>query len=127
DSTEPESSPGSQRALHQKKMRRRSSGIPPPNFDDPQDASPSSDHASPIRSAETGNSGDLVELDDDTIQSVGSSNSTSSSARLDAALKQAAMYAGTHNIGSARDIPPNPDDDEVVGAFKPWTGKNARD
>jgi kinetochore protein Spc7/SPC105 len=130
DSTEPESSPGSQRAVHQKKMRRRSSGIPL-NLNDPQGASASSDPESPIKSAEPNSqnhdTGNLVDLDDYTAQSVGSPNSTSSSARLDAALKQAALYAGTHNIRSARDASTDLDDDEIVGAFKPWTGKNARD
>jgi kinetochore protein Spc7/SPC105 len=128
DSAEPESSPGSQRAIHQKKMRRRSSGIPPPNFDDPQGGSAFSDPESPIKPTETNaDTGHLVDLGDDTVQTVGSPNSTSSSARLDAALKQATLYAGTHNIRSTRDTTTDPDDDAIVGAFKPWTGKNARD
>ena len=143
-------SPAHQRDLHQKK-RRRSSGIPPMNFNNPDDfsSSPSGDsvtsedaRAQKLAPVEDGSDSidsddnDLVEGDgieaetdgdDSTSHSVLSAlssgdSSTGSSGRLDAALRQAAMQAGTQGI----DFDENGDltmelaDDEVTAAFKPW-------
>ena len=133
-------SPAHQRDLH-KKQRRRSSAIPPMNFNDPNDFSSS---PASIVSEDTGpQSMDTVDADidssdsddkdleeeetvqvdgeDSTTQSAGF-NSTSSSGRLDAALAEAAKQAGTQGI----DFDENGDqtmemaDDEVTNAFQPW-------
>ena len=137
-------SPIHQRDLHQKK-RRRSSGIPPLNFNNPDDFSSSpfsgaSDGtdtqtyvtADEDSSSSSSNNDDLVEdetvtgvdADDNTVQSAGGS-STSSSGRLEAALKQAANQAGTQGIDYDEhgDITMEMADDEVTAAFKPWVKK----
>ena len=137
-------SPTHQRDLHQKN-RRRSSGIPPMNFNNPEEfsSSPASavsddtgtqtfvaaDEASESSSS---NEDDLVEDetvtgvdgDDNTVQSTGSS-STGSSGRLEAALQQAANQAGTQGIDYDEhgDITMEMADDEVTTAFKPWMKK----
>ena len=120
-------SPAHQRDLHQKK-RRRSSGIPPMNFNNPDEFSSSPFSGSSVNSDDTGSPAfltadedgestdsddkDLVEdeptvtgidKDDLTAQSAVSnrsngSSSTSSSARLEEALRQAARQAGTQGI-----------------------------
>ena len=112
-------SPAPQRDLHQKK-RRRSSGIPPMNFNNPDDFSSSPYSEESVQSDETSNTfrtaedevdssdsddKDLVEdetvnhvdEDENTGHSIGNS-STGSSARLEAALRQAAQQAGTQGI-----------------------------
>ena len=146
-------SPVHQRDLHQKK-RRRSSAIPPMNFNNPEELSSSPYSASSVNSDDTANQAfvtvdeadssdsddkDLVEdestvtnvnNDDVTIQSAvsarssGSSN-TSSSARLDEALRQAAIQAGTQGIDYDEhdDITMEMADDEVTNAFQPWVKK----
>ncbi|KAL9034251.1 MAG: hypothetical protein Q9180_005510, partial [Flavoplaca navasiana] len=118
-------SPAPQRNLHQKK-RRRSSGIPPMNFNNPEEFLSSPSSVGSINSEDTGNQAfitadgadssdsddkDLVEdestvkVDDDdvTAQSALSArssggSSTASSGRLDEALRQAAKQAGTQGI-----------------------------
>ena len=120
-------SPAHQRDLHQKK-RRRSSGIPPMNFNNPDEFSSSPYSGSSVNSDDSGSQAfmtadedgdssdsddkDLVEdeptvtgidKDDITAQSAVSnhsngSSSTSSSARLEEALRQAARQAGTQGI-----------------------------
>ncbi|KAL9602456.1 MAG: hypothetical protein Q9219_001881 [cf. Caloplaca sp. 3 TL-2023] len=119
-------SPVQQRDLHQKK-RRRSSAIPPMNFNNPEEFSSSPCSGSSVNSDDTGtqtfttaeeadssdsDDKDLVEdestvtgvdRDDMTGQSALSarsngSSSTNSSARLDEALQQAAKQAGTQGI-----------------------------
>ncbi|KAL8804272.1 MAG: hypothetical protein Q9182_002636 [Xanthomendoza sp. 2 TL-2023] len=120
-------SPAPQRSLHQKK-RRRSSGIPPMNFNNPEEFSSSPYSGGSVNSDDTGSQAfvtadeaessdsddkDLVEdettmtaaidNDDSTAHSVLSArssggSSTASSGRLDEALRQAAKQAGTQGI-----------------------------
>ena len=134
-------SPAHQRDLHQKK-RRRSSGIPPMNFNNPDEFSSSpysgaSDDtgtqtfmtANEDSDSTTSNDDDLVQDetvtgvdgDDNTIHST-SGSSTESSARLEAALREAANQAGTQGIDYDEhgDITMEMADDEVTAAFKPW-------
>lgn len=134
-------SPVPQRELHKKK-RRRSSGIPPMNFNNLDDfsSSPDSDNSdctgrqnfmSPVKEGESSNSDDdSVEdestltgiiVDEVTTQSNGAS-STGSSGKLDEALRQAAAHAGTQGIeyDENGDITMELADDEVTTAFQPW-------
>ncbi|KAI4253539.1 MAG: hypothetical protein LQ352_003629 [Teloschistes flavicans] len=119
-------SPAHQRNLHQKK-RRRSSAIPPMNFNNPEEFSSSPCSGSSVHSDDTGSQAfvtvdqsdssdsddkDLVEdestvtgvdNEDTTSRSVLSArssggSSTASSGRLDEALRQAAKQAGTQGI-----------------------------
>ena len=142
-------SPEHQRDLHQKK-RRRSSGIPPMNFNDPNDFSssplssnggdePTEQTAIVVNEADASDSSsdeDLIEgestmtganFDELTSQSVASSastagSSTSSSQRLNAALRQAAAQAGTRGMehDELGDQTMDLIDDELTGSFKPW-------
>ena len=137
-------SPAHQRDLHQKK-RRRSSGIPPMNFNNPDEFSSSpysgaSDDtgtqtfvtADEDSDSSSSNDDDLVQDetvtgvdgDDNTIRSTGSS-STESSGRLEAALQQAAKQAGTQGIDYDEhgDITMEMADEEITAAFKPWMKK----
>lgn len=137
-------SPAHQRDLHQKK-RRRSSGIPPMNFNNPDEFSSSpysgaSDDtgtqtfvtADEDSDSSSSNDNDLVQDetvtgvdgDDNTIHST-SGSSTESSGRLEAALRQAANQAGTQGIDYDEhgDITMEMADDEVTAAFKPWMKK----
>ncbi|KAL9582661.1 MAG: hypothetical protein Q9212_003164 [Teloschistes hypoglaucus] len=146
-------SPAHQRNLHQKK-RRRSSAIPPMNFNDPGEFSSSPCSGSSVHSDDTGSQAfvtvdqvdssdsddkDLVEdestvtgvdNEDTTSRSVLSARSsggstTSSSGRLDEALRQAAKQAGTQGIeyDEQGDITMEMADDEVTNAFQPWMRK----
>ncbi|KAI4273785.1 MAG: hypothetical protein L6R38_006247, partial [Xanthoria sp. 2 TBL-2021] len=145
-------SPAPQRDLHQKK-RRRSSGIPPMNFNNPEEFSSSPSSGGSVNSEDTGNQAfvtadeadssdsddkDLVEdestvrVDDDdvTAQSALSArssggSSTASSGRLDEVLRQAAKQAGTQGIeyDEHGDITMEMADDEVTNAFQPWMKK----
>jgi kinetochore protein Spc7/SPC105 len=123
------SSPANQRDLHQKK-RRRSSGIPPMNFNNPEDdfsSSPlSGDNESPVGIDDIeGGSDDgedvTAKLDDDSQ----SPNSSQSSAKLDAALRQASNHAGTQKLDFDDDDDVSMDmaDDEITASFKPWAKK----
>lgn len=137
-------SPAHQRDLHQKK-RRRSSGIPPMNFNNPDEFSSSpysgaSDDtgsqnfvtADEDSDSSSSNDNDLVQDetvtgvdgDDNTIHST-SGSSTESSGRLEAALRQAANQAGTQGIDYDEhgDITMEMADDEITAAFKPWMKK----
>ena len=139
-------SPAHQRNLHQKK-RRRSSGIPPMNFNNPDEFSSSprsegeddtnqtfvtADEIDKDSESSNSNDDDLVEDetvtgvdgDDNTLRSTGS-NSTGSSSRLEAALQQAATQAGTQGIDYDEngDITMEMADDEITNAFKPWMKK----
>ena len=137
-------SPAHQRDLHQKKSRR-SSGIPPMNFNNPDDFSSSpfsgaSDDtgtqtfvtADEDSDSSSSNDNDLIQDetvtgidgDDNTIRST-SGSSTESSGRLEAALQQAANQAGTQGIDYDEhgDITMEMADDEVTAAFKPWMKK----
>lgn len=139
-------SPAHQRDLHQKK-RRRSSGIPPMDFNNPGDFSSSpcsgadddtqqtfvtADEIDKDSESASSNDDDVVEdktvtgvdVDNNTIRSTGS-NSTSSSGRLEAALQKAAHQAGTQGIDYDEhgDITMEMADDEITNAFKPWMSK----
>ena len=137
-------SPAHQRDLHQKK-RRRSSAIPPMNFNNPDEFS-SSPYSGASDDTETqtfvtadedsdsssSNDNDLVQDEtvtgvdgnDNTIHST-SGSSTESSGRLEAALRQAANQAGTQGIDYDEhgDITMEMADDEITAAFKPWMKK----
>ncbi|KAL8664894.1 MAG: hypothetical protein Q9168_007816, partial [Polycauliona sp. 1 TL-2023] len=145
-------SPAPQRDLHQNK-RRRSSGIPPMNFNNPEEFSSSPSSAGSVNSDDTGNQAfvtadeadssdsddkDLVEDestvrvgdDDVTAQSALSArssggSSTASSGRLDEALRQAAKQAGTQGIDYDEHggLTMEMADDEVTNAFQPWMKK----
>ncbi|KAI4106981.1 MAG: hypothetical protein L6R37_001874 [Teloschistes peruensis] len=146
-------SPAHQRDLHSKK-RRRSSAIPPMNFNDPGEFSSSPCSGSSVHSDDTGSQAfatidqidssdsddkDLVEdestvtgvdNEDTTSRSVLSARSsggsnTSSSGRLDEALRQAAKQAGTQGIeyDEHGEITMEMADDEVTNAFQPWMRK----
>ena len=128
-------SPAPQRDLHQKK-RRRSSGVPPMNFNNPDDdlsssgVSGSSDVSesegeedAPGSDDDTGTAMSL-DVEDNTAQSMAESNDTTgSSARLEAALRQAAEAAGTRGIeyDEYGDASMELAGDEVTNALKPWT------
>ena len=143
-------SPAHQRELHQKK-RRRSSGIPPMNFNHPDDFSSSPNSVDSANSAESNHTSvtaeedvdssdsddkDLVEEEtitgidgeDVTIRSSDGS-STGSSGTLEEALRQAARQAGTQGIDHDEnaDITMEMANDEVTAAFKPWAdnGRNS--
>jgi len=136
-------SPAHQRDLHQKK-RRKSSVIPPMDFNKPEDFSSSpysgadddtnqtfvtADQVDKDSESSSSNDDDIVEdetvtgidVDNNTIRST-ASNSTGSSGRLEAALQQAAHQAGTQGIDFDEhgDITMEMADDEVTNAFKPW-------
>lgn len=130
---EDETTPANQRASHQKK-NRRSSGIPPMNFNNPDDvysSSPlSADNASPgNRVAESESEED--DDDDDATANLNAAqdveDSSQSSARLDAALRQAFEQAGTQRLDLDEDGEMTMDmaDDEVTASFKPWARKTA--
>ncbi|GAB7358460.1 hypothetical protein MBLNU230_g2524t1 [Neophaeotheca triangularis] len=117
--------PAHQRDLHQKK-RRRSSGIPPMNFNDPNEAFSSSPNAGSSDVSEdeddTGTAMSIDMGDEETARSAGSGSSTGSSRALDAALRQAAQQAGTRGIeyDEYGDMSMEIAGDEVTNAFKPW-------
>jgi kinetochore protein Spc7/SPC105 len=128
-------SPGHQRDLHKK--QRRASGIPPMDFNNPDDLgsssglSGSSDASGSEEEEEEYGSEDAtgtamsLDMGDETAQSLESGSSTSSSARLDAALRQAAAAAGTRGIeydehGDDDEMSMELAGDEITNAFKPW-------
>jgi len=128
-------SPAHQRDLHQKK-RRRSSAIPPMNFNDPdQDYSSSPvSGSSPMTGSEDAE--DESEDDDDTAMSLVSADNTAnitmhsdnsndtsdSSTRLDNALRQASAQAGTRGIeyDEFGDMSMEMATQEITNAFQPW-------
>ncbi|MCJ1313563.1 hypothetical protein MMC25_007242 [Agyrium rufum] len=145
----PTASPAHQRDLHQKK-RRRSSGIPPMNFNNPDDFSSSptsmagSDDASPSvlmevdedDNSSSSDEGDLIETEspsggdrdvDLTGRSIASDSSdghssTSSSKRLNDRLRQAAQLAGLAPDDQDRngEMTMELADDDITASFKPW-------
>jgi kinetochore protein Spc7/SPC105 len=144
-------SPAHQRDLHQKK-RRRSSTIPPLNFNNPDDdifsSSPSSgDSAVEDELADQGydvedgdensdsngdsdNEGTAMSLDvgnttDMSMASMKSDgSSTGSSARLEEALQLAARQAGTQGIDFGEHGNSGAiQEEEVVASFQPWSKK----
>ncbi|KAF2103078.1 Spc7-domain-containing protein [Rhizodiscina lignyota] len=150
EETESEQSPANQREMHQKKRRRSSNGIPPMNFNNPEDAyssSPISGSSSPAAPSPVGeeiesdsesdseNDADQtgtamsVDMDEATGRSVASAessnDSTGSSARLDEALRQATRQAGTQALDLEDDGEMSMEiaGDEVTNAFRPWMSR----
>ena len=128
---EVETTPANQRESHQKK-NRRISGIPPMNFNNPDDVYSSSplsgDNASP--------GGQIAESEseqdeDDVTANLGTTpdtdDSSQSSARLDAALRQAFAQAGTQKLDLDDDgeMTMEMADDEITASFKVWARKSA--
>ncbi|KAK4547141.1 hypothetical protein LTR36_001362 [Oleoguttula mirabilis] len=127
--------PAHQRETH-KQQRRRSSGIPPMNFNNPEDYGSSSgmSGSSDVSESEEDEEEDSgsedatgtamsLDLGDETVRSSESGSSTSSSARLEAALRQAAHTAGTRGIDydeNGEDMSMELAGDTVTNAFKPW-------
>ncbi|KAH9868403.1 hypothetical protein J1614_007475 [Plenodomus biglobosus] len=128
---EPASSPANQRAQHQKK-NRRSSGIPPMNFNNPDDVYSSSplsgDNASPGGADD--DSDDSEDDDGNATEQLAANldaeDSSQSSARLDAALRQASTLAGTQQLDfdDDGDMTMEIADDDVTSSFKPWARKS---
>lgn len=117
---EDKTTPANQRASHQKK-NRRSSGIPPMNFNNPDDVWSSS----PL-------SGDNAESESDDDEATANldaapdvEDSSQSSARLDAALRQAFAQAGTQklDLDDEGEMTMEMADDEITASFKPWARK----
>ncbi|KAI5272590.1 Spc7-domain-containing protein [Aureobasidium subglaciale] len=132
DESELPDSPEHQRDAHKQK-RRRSSAIPPMNFNDLDDYSSSpvsgssnvdasSDVEEHVDSEDDGDTAMSLDQGDDSLLSQQSGDSTGSSARLDAALRQASDQAGTRGIGFDEygDMTMEMAGDEVTNAFKPW-------
>jgi kinetochore protein Spc7/SPC105 len=125
---EPGSSPANQREQHQKKNRRRSSGIPPMNFNNPDDLYSSSPLSADNQSPGDANESDESDEDDiaqDPEHAQESEDSSQSSAKLDAALRQASTQAGTQKLDFEEDGDMTMDiaEDEVTVSFKPWARK----
>ncbi|EKD17153.1 uncharacterized protein L3040_005376 [Drepanopeziza brunnea f. sp. 'multigermtubi'] len=138
-------SPAQQRDLHQKK-RRRSSVIPPMNFNNPDDEGFSS---SPLSVSSNGEAEEIVDDgsisdsadEDGTMMSLDGGETTNMSmasavsqdstgtTRLDEALKEAARQAGTQGIDFDEHGDPGPveekEEEEVVASFAPWSKKTA--
>ncbi|KAM0702084.1 hypothetical protein Q7P35_010994 [Cladosporium inversicolor] len=149
-SSSPAQSPAHQRDLHQKK-RRRVSAVPPMNFNNPDDLESSmisgSSEVSGSEGEEEGDSevededatGTAMSLDmgDNSLLSTTDSDaSTSSSARLERNLREAANTAGTRGIeydeayeeDQEEDLGDETMDlanDEVTNAFRPWAQRHA--
>jgi kinetochore protein Spc7/SPC105 len=145
-SSSPAQSPAHQRDLHQKK-RRRVSAVPPMNFNNPDDLESSmisgSSEISGSEEEEEGESegededatGTAMSLDmgDNSLLSTTDSDaSTSSSARLERNLRDAANAAGTRGIEYDEAYEEDLGDesmelagDEVTNAFKPWAQRQA--
>lgn len=134
------SSPANQHDVHQRNPGRQSSGIPPMNFNNPEDAFSSSPYSgsgsSPtgsdgIEEASDDNGEDTMSLNarDAIEHTIGSSSSdsTGTSARIEEALRQAAAQAGTRGIefDENSDISMEIAEDEITASFKPWTKKPA--
>ncbi|MCJ1379914.1 hypothetical protein MMC17_003017 [Xylographa soralifera] len=149
-------SPADQRKAHQKK-RRRSSGIPPMNFNNPDDFSSSPEGSIVSEDSENqtfmtadadidssdSDDKDLIEgedtvtgvdQDDTTSHSVASAHSsgnssTTSSGRLEKSLRQAAAQAGTQGIeyDEHGDLSMEMAEDEITNAFKPVAIQKGRD
>ncbi|ETI29212.1 hypothetical protein G647_01665 [Cladophialophora carrionii CBS 160.54] len=132
-------SPANQRDLHQKKRRRRSSGLAEPMLDATDESvyssSPSGDvatNSSPMRveegiesSDESDTDGDTaMSMDESTVHSTNSEESASSShSSLDDRLRQAANQAGTRGIEHdeyGEDLPMEMATGTITSAFQPW-------
>ncbi|EXJ65209.1 hypothetical protein A1O7_01550 [Cladophialophora yegresii CBS 114405] len=137
-------SPANQRDLHQKKRRRRSSGLAEPVLDATDESvcssSPSGDvttNSSPMRveegiesSDESDTDGDTaMSMDESTVHSTNSEESASSShSSLDDRLRQAADQAGTRGIEhdeNGDDLPMEMATGTITNAFQPWASSRA--
>lgn len=149
-SSSPAQSPAHQRDLHQKK-RRRVSAVPPMNFNNPDDLESSmisgSSEVSGSEEEEEGESegedededatGTAMSLDmgdNSLLSTTDSEASSSSSARLERNLRDAANAAGTRGIEYDEAYEEDLGDesmeiagDEVTNAFKPWAQRQAGD
>lgn len=144
-SSSPAQSPAHQRDLHQKK-RRRSSAVPPMNFNNPDDLESSIISGSSDVSGSEGEEDESEGEDDDAtgtamsldmgdnslLSTTESESSTSSSARLERNLRDAANAAGTRGIEYDEAYEEDNGDesmeiagDEVTNAFKPWAQRHA--
>ncbi|KAH4072739.1 hypothetical protein HBH50_063570 [Parastagonospora nodorum] len=128
---EPSSSPANQREKHQKK-NRRSSGIPPMNFNNPDDIYSSSPLSADNQSPGGVDGIDSASEDDDDVSkdlqdAPDSENSSQSSAKLDAAFRQASNQAGTQrlDLDEEGDMTMDIAEDEFTASFKPWARKTA--
>ncbi|ORY05302.1 hypothetical protein BCR34DRAFT_604585, partial [Clohesyomyces aquaticus] len=127
----PGSSPANQRDLHQKKHRRRSSGIPPMDFNNPDDVFSSSplsvDNDSPNKNDGSDSLSDEDEAAININSPTESRDSSESSAKLDAALRQATALAETQKLelDTEGDVSMQLAEEEVTAAFKPWAKKVA--
>jgi kinetochore protein Spc7/SPC105 len=127
---EDETTPANQRESHQKK-NRRSSGIPPMNFNNPDDVYSSSplsgDNASPGGQDVESESDDGDDATANLDPTPDTEDSSQSSARLDAALRQAFAQAGTQKLDLDDDgeMTMEMADDEITASFKPWARKTA--
>ena len=138
--TELPPSPAPQRDLHQKQRRRSSTGIPPLDFNNPEDdfsssgVSGSSD-ASGSESEEEDEAGSedetgtamSLDVGDNTAQSVATSEGSSTSSTLERNLRAAAEMAGTRGIDYDEhgDMSMELAGDEVTNAFQPWAQRAA--
>ncbi|KAF1810355.1 Spc7-domain-containing protein [Eremomyces bilateralis CBS 781.70] len=123
----PESSPANQRDMHQRK-RRRVSRVPP-EISSPSDA-PSSSPASATSSAASDDIESSTGSNENTLSHADGPNNgtspdgstTSSSGRLEEALRQAATQAGTRGIecDENEEISMDLASEEVTAAFQPW-------
>ena len=138
-----EVSPDHQLDLHQRK-RRRSSEIPPMNFNNPDDFSSSpysagsfnGDDANQVLTAdeidvESSDSDDKDLVEDETVTEIDgedaavhydSGSNTGSSGRLEEALRQAAERAGTQGISNDErgDVTMEMANEETTTTFTPW-------
>jgi kinetochore protein Spc7/SPC105 len=129
----PGSTPKNQRDLHQKKRRRRSSGIPPMNFNNPDDtfsSSPASGSSPLVEEDSDNDMGDAtMDLDEDRTGQIVAFEESSSSARLDEALRQASTHAGAPVMAADEtgDMTMEMAEDEATHAFQSWIGKKRPD
>ncbi|GAB7325926.1 hypothetical protein MBLNU13_g09982t2 [Cladosporium sp. NU13] len=145
-SSSPAQSPAHQRDLHQKK-RRRVSAVPPMNFNNPDDLESSMiSGSSDVSGSEGEEEGDSEGEDEDAtgtamsldmgdnslLSTTDSDASTSSSARLERNLREAANAAGTRGIEYDEAYEEDLGDesmeiagDEVTNAFRPWAQRHA--
>ncbi|KAL6712504.1 hypothetical protein ACN47E_000381 [Coniothyrium glycines] len=131
---EAEASPASQREQHQKKNRRRSSGIPPMNFNNPDDVYSSSplsgDNVSPEKPDDAESESDNDDDATENLQGLANTDDSSqSSARLDAALRQASAQAETQKLDLEDDSDMTMDltNNDITASFQPWARKSAID
>ncbi|KAF2402789.1 Spc7-domain-containing protein [Trichodelitschia bisporula] len=100
-----------------RKKARRSSGIPPLNFNNPEDVFSSSTSSSPMQGAFPQEENTAMSLPQD------SPSTSSSEVQLDAALRLAAAQAGTQDHDLDADLSMEMVTQDVTAAFRPWLGK----